>query len=73
MITRETLDEIDARLSKGYPIPIEQVAGMATMLRSHPAISLLGSPSEPSPQGSLCTFPECHCARACADYVRARG
>lgn len=73
MITPAVLDEIQERIAKGYPIRPDQIASMATMLRSHPAISLFGSPSQPArPDGNLCTFPECQCVKACNDYVRAR-
>ena len=73
MITRETLDEIDARLAKGYPVGIHDIAAMARALRSHPAIAPELAPPVAVPTTPGCQFPSCHCARACADYVRARG
>ena len=70
VITGETLDEIDARLAKGYPIGLHDIAAMARMLRSHPVIAPELAPANTSAPG--CSFPSCTCAEACANYVRAR-
>lgn len=72
MITRAVLDEYDHRRKQGYSIPLWMMDAMATMCRSHPAIATELQPQKAdTPAG--CQFPNCHCAKACPDYVRARG
>jgi hypothetical protein len=72
MITPAILDEYDHRRAHGYSIPLWMMDAMATMLRSHPAIT----PELQSQKGEAitgCSFPQCHCQdKACASYVRAR-
>ena len=46
MITRETLDEIEARLAKGWVIRRDQIEALVTMCRSHPAV--VAQPEDPN-------------------------